>query len=205
MKQPTYFSLGFKPLKAGVRMYVPRDKHRNRRGYIVWEWWGHYLNPMTYWRWLKRFCQRGFYGYAECDYWSASGYLEEVILGVIRDLRANVHGFPCVLARYGPGEEQGDGPAEDGFERWTAILDEIIEGLEAARELEFEETVPEGVYSKGPWHFETCEDNPMLSRLVDESGHRFNRELYEEWQKPLLAKRKRAMLLLCKYWENLWD
>lgn len=204
--KPKHHSLGFGPLKSGYRMYVPRDKRTKEHGYIVWAWWGHYFNPMTYWRWIKRFCQRGFYGYADCDHWSADGYFEEVILGVIRDLKEHSHGWPSSLSRYGLFDERGENdPPEDGYERWLDILDEIIEGLEASRELCYEDNIPDGIYSSGPWHFEQCEDNPMLSTLVDESNHKFDKEAYDAYRAPLLKKRKRAMLLLCKYWESLWD
>ena len=57
--KPSYFSLGFNPLKASVRMYVPKDESSNKRGYIVWAWWGHYFNPMTYWRWLPHSLREG--------------------------------------------------------------------------------------------------------------------------------------------------
>lgn len=204
--KPRYFALGLNPLKPSVRMWVPKEDTGKKHGYVVWGWWWHWLNPVTYWRWLKRLCQRGYYGYAGCDHWSADAYLEEVMLGVFRDLRKYAHGYPASLARYGPFDEWHEGePVEDGFERWIAILDEIIEGLEASHELSAEETVPDGVYSKGPIVLEPDEDNPMLLKMVDKSGHQFNRELYEEWQAPLLKKRKRAMLLICKYWGSFWD
>ena len=190
---PKHYTLGFNSL---------------RPGYIVWCWpfWSHILNPLTYWRWLKRFCQRGFYGYAENDYWDGDSYLEEVMLGVITDLKKHTHSYPNSLADYKMGEDvEEDCPADTGFDKWQAVLSEITEGLEASRELIDEKTVPEGVYSDGPWHFEELEGEPRLSKMVDESNHTFDHERYKEWQKPLLAKRKRAMLLLVKHWGSFWD
>ena len=166
-------------------------------------WWKQYLNPKTYYRSIKHFCQRGVYGYADCDYWSADDYLENVMLGVIGGLKQHAHGYPDSLADYRFDDIMPEGAIDTGFEKWIAILNEITEGLEASRELVYEETIPDGIYSDGPWHFEDCGDG--TSKFIDESTHKFDKTAYEAWQAPLLIKRKRAMYLICKYWGSFWD
>ncbi len=187
-----HYLLGFEQLKSYSKPYY-------------WNWWMHFLNPKIYYHWIKSFCQRGFYGHADCDYWDANSYLETVMLGVITDLKKHAHGYPDCLANYTLSEDHiiPDNNADVGFEKWQVVLGEIIEGLEASNELRNETTIPDSVYSKGPWRFEELEDG--YCELIDESNHTFDRTAYELWQAPLLIKRKRAMLLIVKYWINLWD
>lgn len=195
MKQ-LHYTLGFQPLKSG---YVPFVSKPFR---IVWRYWGHYINPMTYLRWAGRLLKRGFYGYADNDYWDADSYVESVLLGVIRDLRANTHGYPNSVADYGINDTMPEGAVDTGFARWQAILDEIIEGLEAARELRLEETIPDGIYPTGH-EFVPSPDKPGMMTLT--SVGTFDREAFNAWEAPLIKKRKRAMLLLCKHWGSFWD
>jgi hypothetical protein len=168
-------------------------------------WWKHYFNPVTYFKAIKYFCQRGWRGYASCDYWDADSYFENVMLGVIKDLREHAHGYPESMADYGPGEDVPEGVEDTGFERWKAVLTEIIEGLEASQELRAETTVPKGVYSDEPFEWEPVEDNPDLMRLKETDTPRFNKELWEQWADPLRKKQRRAMHLLAKHWGSFWD
>ena len=195
-----HYSLGFNSINSGYRAFVGFRP--------VWGFWSNYFNPMTYLRWFGNFCHRGYYGYSRHDYWDGNNYLEQVILGVVRDLKKNTHGYPNSLADYKMGEEPEDpsAPADTGPEKWDAVLSEIIEGLEAAIELTQEVNIPDGIYGTGPTHFEDVEgSNGMLCTLVDDSPKPFDGDAYRAWQAPLLVKRKRAMLLLCRHWESLWD
>jgi hypothetical protein len=171
-----HYSLGFNLLNPQYKI-------------TYWKFWTHIFNPRTYWRWISNFCHRGFYGYSKEDYWNGESYLESVMYGIIKDLRENHIGYPSNLSE----------------ESWNSILDEIIEGLEAADELRMENTVPKGIYSEGPWKFVPCENNPEFYTMIDESNHVFDKEGYDKWQAPLLQKRKRAMLLICKHWLSFWD
>ena len=190
MKQ--HYTLGFEQLKSYSKPYH-------------WNWWKHFLNPKSYYHWIKCFCQRGFYGHADCDYWNANSYLETILLGVITDLKKHAHGYPnCLVDSLSEDHIiPKDANIDIRFEKWQGILSGIIEGLEASLELKQENTIPDGIYSKGPWKFELLEDG--YYELIDESHHVFDRTAYELWRAPLLIKRKRAMLLITKYWINLWD
>ena len=193
-----HYTLGLGQLKSGYRLFV---------GWCpVWEFWGHYINPLTYWRFVKWFCQRGWRGYAACDHWDADSYFEFIMLGVLSDLKKKTHGCPASLSDCDPLDESDYEKEDLGFERWGKILGEIIEGLEASIELKYEDTVPEGVYSNEPIAWKRVkEESDELWTMVETDTPRFNEELYERWAQPLRAKRKRAMLLICKYWGNLWD
>uniref|UniRef100_A0A6H2A2Q0 Uncharacterized protein n=1 Tax=viral metagenome TaxID=1070528 RepID=A0A6H2A2Q0_9ZZZZ len=67
---------------------------------------------------IKWFVQRGKRGWADCDVWGMDYYLVKVIHPMLRRLRKIAHGHPCGL----------DTPGE-----WDKILDEMIEGFEAAK------------------------------------------------------------------------
>ncbi len=168
---------------------------------FCWPWWKEYLDPRTYYKTVKYFCQRGYRGYADCDAWDAHNYLESVMLGVITELKENKQGCPSSFIL------SDDEPFEIGFNRWQAVLQEILDGLEASHELGAETTVPDGVYSDYLWEMEPCPDHPGFSQVkpLPDGASRFNAELYKEWQTPLIKKRKRAVYLINKYWENFWD
>lgn len=164
-----------------------------------WPWWKDYLSPSTYWRTLKYFCQRGYRGYADCDSWDANSYMESVVLGVVISLKKSKRGCPASLVL---SENE---PFEVSFARWQSILQEIIDGLEASYELQAEETILPGTYSEEPLEFEELPGQPQYLRIKPSDTPRFNSDLYEQWQAPLKKKKKRAIYLLHKYWENLWD
>lgn len=202
------FPFGFSMLRSHYRAFVGFRP--------VGGFWGHYFNPLTYINFVKYFCQRGWRGYADCDHWCACNYFEEVMLGVIRDLKAFQPGAPCTIQKYQPGEIPPEGYEDDSQERWQAILSEIIEGLEASLELESEETVLVGTYSDEPivWKKVQYNGQPCACKgkctcifwaIEETETPRFNQDLFEQWEAPLKKKKRRAMLLLCKYWENLWN
>ena len=189
--KPKHYTLGLFPLL-----------HNSYRRFC-WPWWKEYLNPSTYWRTVKYFCQRGWRGYADCDHWDADSYFEVVMLGVLGRLRDSDFGFPAHMSDFKMGE-QPEGAVDTGGDRWKAILTEIIEGLEAAVELRFEETVPKGTYSDAPLEWEAVEGSDLM-RMKATEVPRFNNDLYEQWAEPLRAKKKRAFELLIEHWGSFWD
>ena len=172
-----------------------------------WRWWKEYLNPKNYWLTVKYFCQRGWRGYASCDHWDADSYFEAVMLGVMKDLKEHSHGYPSSMADYKWDENPPEGVEDKGLEKWQAVLQEIIDGLAASRELAHKETVLPGTYSDEPVVFEEVPDsNGELFRMKDPlNGPRFNAELYEQWAEPLRKKKARAGYLLRKHWGSFWD
>lgn len=167
-------------------------------------WWKHYLNPKTYINAVKYFIQRGWRGYADCDHWDIDSYMETILLGTVKDLRKYAHGFPANLVS-DDATEVLNAEYVDGMTRWHGILDEIIDGLEASIDLRKEITIPKGVYSDEPFLFVPYKDNEELLQLAESDTPRFNKELYDEWAAPLKKRKRRALLLLAKHWESLWD
>jgi len=202
MKRQMHYSLGLYPLRGnGYRAFVGFRP--------VWAFWGHWINPLTYWRAVKYFCQRGYRGYADCDHWDMDSYLEHVMIGLLRDLKTHAHGYPDSLSRFDSQSRAIEDPdrLEDcpGFTRWQAILTEIIEGLEASQELRSESTVPEGVYSKEPIEWEKVEGSEDFWQMKETETPRFNRVLHDHWSAPLKKKCARAKTLLARYWGCFWD
>jgi len=175
---PNYWSLGVNPLKPHWNLFSSY-------------WWKDVLNPLKYCRYVKWFCQRGYRGYADCDHWSADSYLEEVMIGVLTDLRKYGHGYPDDLTP----------------EKWDEILGEIIDGLKAAQDIKDEITIPiDLVYPNhgNPIEFEDLGNG--FSRMTNTSDEPdFVPKEYEKWVAPLKAKRLRAGHLLTKYWTHFWD
>lgn len=192
-----HYSMGLYPLRSSsYRM-------------IYWGFWAHYLNPNTYWKTIKYFCQRGYKGYADCDHWDADSYMESVMLGVITDLKNKPCGFPSNLSDYPLWEETSEDKPDTGSDKWDSILNEIVEGLEAARELRMEDTLPEEVYPNShiPFKFKEVEGSNGELFEIDRPPDLiyFNADLYEQWEAPLKKKKKRAMLLLAKHWGSFWS
>ena len=202
MKPPTHFSLHLYPLRgSGYRAFVGCRP--------VWAFWGHWINPLTYYRAVKYFCQRGYRGYADCDHWAMDSYLEQVMIGLLTDLKKYAHGFPDSLSEHDPqsraivdSERIEDYP---GFIKWQAILSEIIEGLEASQELKNELTVPKGTYSEEPICWERVEGKEGFWQMKETDTPRFNKELHDQWSLPLKLKCLKAKALLARYWGSFWD
>ena len=194
-----HYSLGLFPLSD------------NAYSIKYWNWWKHWINPKNYYRTIKYFCQRGYRGYADCDSWDADSYMEAVMLSLLTRLQTTKHGYPSGLCTCKKQGDADDNWCEntvdcDGSEVWNSILQEIIDGLEASKELSNEETVLPGTYSDEPFEFEDVPGSNGLLRRIKETGvARFNNDLYEQWAEPLRKKEKRAMLLLCKHWGSFWD
>ena len=68
---------------------------------------------------VRRFIQRGRRGYADCDWYDMHSYLCSIILPMLRTMREKHMTYP------------GYGKASTP-EKWEALLDEMIEGWEAA-------------------------------------------------------------------------
>ena len=83
-------------------------------------WWRHYLRPRTWYNPFKYFIQRGLRGYAGCDHWSVDNYLNDLIPGLIRDLKNHLHSIPMGM----------------GVPEWEAILEEIAIGFEAGNKID---------------------------------------------------------------------
>lgn len=68
--------------------------------------------------------ERGMKGFAKSDVWGFNTYLAGVLAGGLTVLRDNLHGCPPELC-----SKDDETWADEGVERWRAILDEMIVGF----------------------------------------------------------------------------
>lgn len=87
------------------------------------------------------FFYRGKNGYSYMDAWSVDYYLCDVIIGLVKLLKTNLHGAPSNLF---------DNEAENPTWKWEEILDKIIEGFKAAHAL-LEMDYMDGCHSREEW------------------------------------------------------
>lgn len=142
--------------------------------YTIQNW---YKNLYGIFRWLKWCKQRAFRGYADCDLWGMDYYLVEVILPMLKDFKKNLHGYP------------GWGEASTS-EKWDSLIDEMIEGFEAAKRV--------------------CDDEYYKEVSGDSIEDIYNapREEIEEWNRLAKEDQKlfeKKMKVFTKWFFHLWD
>jgi len=85
----------------------------------VWYQTISFLDFKQHAREIRWFIQRGKRGYADCDWYDMHSYMCGIILPMLRTMRERHMTYPC----YGKVSTP---------EKWEALLDEMIEGWEAA-------------------------------------------------------------------------
>jgi hypothetical protein len=125
------------------------DDHKAQRGWLIarWEDWLYYplyrFFVWTIWERIrpgkfKHWYQRARYGYSYMDNWDTGSWLLDTIIPQLHWLRANKHGVPCSMFKTRDLDKEGiatKGGIIRGNKRFNLILDEMIEGLEAAQTL----------------------------------------------------------------------
>lgn len=154
------------------------------------DWSDYFSNPIKYalrtinnwcsnlchiFRWLKWCWQRAFRGWADCDWWSMDYYLVQTILPMLKALKENTISYP------------GSCPTP---ERWDELLDEMIEGFEAAKRV--------------------CEDEYYIEVSGDsiEAINNATSDEVKQWGKMSVADQKlfkKKMKIFMEYFFNLWD
>lgn len=100
-------------MKIKKRRIAFRGLGYNKK-YLLYHPWvivDHYLSQFRY------FIQRGLYGYADEDWWSLDGYLEQWMPSALKHLKYG-HGYP------------GIGSANT-YKKWQLIVQKMIDGFEA--------------------------------------------------------------------------
>jgi len=82
---------------------------------------------------IKYFIQRGKRGYSYRDVWSFYYYLTNVIIGGLKELQKNVHGFPGDLGNSKAIDFDGE---SKGTKKWKEIIGKIIWTFEAIKKIE---------------------------------------------------------------------
>lgn len=99
-------------------------------------------------------------GYSDCDVWGMNDFLLDIIIPMLKHLKANLKGHPVDLT----------------MKRWSAIIDIMISGFEAKKELfelTYTDTIP--------------------------------RDEWVAYSKEQERKFNEGMKYFTKYFNNLWD
>jgi len=75
--------------------------------------------------WVKNIPIRGLQGYCDDDLWGFSLYLSDILINGLTEFKDKEMGYPC----------KEDEDPEEAQKRWDEVLDEMIEGFKASREL----------------------------------------------------------------------
>ena len=107
------------------------DRLRDRPGRIFRRARGVRPRPI---RSARETYNRGRRGYTLSDTWSLDSYLTSWLPEAIEDLKNGTHGHPGGICDHRHDGTDDDTPC-DGMERWGSVLDQIRDGLLAARAL----------------------------------------------------------------------
>ena len=145
------------------------------------------------------------------DTWSMDHTLAYIIVPMLKQLKAEKHGAPCVHDDDVPDylkttaadpmtekqKEWGDVDSNH-FKRWDYILDEMIWAFdEHAKDDEpnFWIEEPVGMY------FEPCENNPKLTTIKHDKEGVFDSDAYNAYHE----RKANGFKLFGKYYQGLWD
>ena len=131
--------------------------------YAPLRWWKSFLYQP---RRFKYAMQRMWRGYGDNDVWDFDSYLSEVIIGGVKELRKWKDGHPAHLK---------------DVETWHKILDEIIDGFEA--------------------HKEMCSND----YFVEDSNGKYDKQNSKILEARMQKRFDKGMKLFHKYYFNLWD
>lgn len=135
---------------------------------------------------MKYFFQRGSRGYSDRDIWSFDYYLSKVICNGLKKLKKDCHGYP----------EELKTP-----EKWDKVLQVMIEGFEAAKELVSSDYLDECITG--------YEDKEMKqtdgSTFIMEDWPIIDMKKVMEKEKIRQDKADKALKLFAKWYFALWD
>lgn len=174
---------------------------------LCWPWFKYWIDPRSYYYWMKYKIQRAQRGWADCDVWSLDDYLTEWLPGALLHLKKTTHGVPNTMFtddELNHESPEGIGPnttsMDQAVAKWDATLDKMIAGFEAHRRL------IQCSYEKelGPWPTCTCADF-----LCSCEPHRTETSNHIQKMKPLeerdRAMFKEGMALFAEHFGSLWD
>ena len=126
---------------------------------------------------IKFFIQRGWRGWAECDWWEMHYYLTKITLSMLKELKKNSHGYPgCKNA--------------STSEEWDMRLDEMVEAFEAAKRV-----------SEDEYYKEVSGDS--LEAIRDATPKEIRKWGKLNWADQKLFKKK--IKVFNDWFFNLWD
>jgi hypothetical protein len=120
---------------------------------------------------IKWFFQRGRRGWADCDTWSIMDYLSRITPEMLRHMQENAHGYP------------GYGKART-FGRWIDLLEEMIEGWEAAQRVcedDYVDRVQPRWFEKGEKLTKKTLNKTMRMSKRDQKLFEAKMKIFVEW------------------------
>ena len=103
---------------------------------------------------IKKAYQRAARGYADEDIWSLDMYLAKWMPDALRQLKNQKHGIPIEFL--------------DSTEEWDVIMDTMIAGFEAARDIQ-------------EFNFETNQECEVLLDIWQKGGTLFVKHFFSLW------------------------
>lgn len=184
-------------------------------GYRVFTryWFKHWLNPGTYYYYVKYKIQRANRGWADCDIWSLDNYLAEWLPDALKRLKDIKHGTPMSMFPEEPEFIAEDGNPTDtaheiAIKNWDIALLKMIAGFEAYNRMQgspqsYEPEIGEFPHFK--WEFEDIGNG--FSRLKDQPQPELDAWMAKE--KPLVERDQKIWEegagLFIKHFGSLWD
>lgn len=143
------------------------------------------------------------------DTWSMDHTLAYIIVPMLKQLKVEKHGAPCVHDDDVPQELKSTSalPKENEydidsnhFKRWDYVLGEMIWAFEQHA---LDEDPNFWIEEPGRVYFEPSEDNPKISVMKHENGNAgvFDEEAYHAYQE----RKANGFKLFGRYYTGLWD
>ena len=164
-------------------------------------WWKHWLDPRTYYYYVKYKIQRANRGWANCDTWSLDNYLAEWLPDALRHLKKHKHGIPCGMftdADHGPDGNATDEGMINAEKRWDDVMDKMIDAFVAYNRM------TDGLYEDELGPYPLREDFwENINNPSEEERVRFNKsqELTKRDEKIF----EEGAELFIRHFGSLWD
>jgi len=146
------------------------------------------------------------------DTWSMDHTLANIILPMLKQLRDNKHGSPCVddedvprelwsIYAFPEKEYHVDG---NHFKRWDWVLDEMIFAFECKNDDSWQESFSSGEFDYKSVACEWDENGkPKLFNIVEGPNHTYKCDY--EGMRAVEERIQNGFRLFGKYYQNLWD
>lgn len=150
---------------------------------------------------IKWFIQRGKRGYADCDIWNFSGYLSNILVNGLKELKDQVHGHPISIdCSHHTVDIEGE---SKGTKKWKKIIDKMIWTFEVTNKILERDWIP--VFDE-KYRIELRDYVKRLNRrdkkpLFDDLPKR----KYHLMTKREMQKYNSGWKLFKDYYINLWD
>jgi len=141
---------------------------------------------------FKWFIQRGKRGYSDCDVWGFHHHMSTVILGGLKELRENLHGFPPEIT----------------FEEWKRILDEMIYTFQTLKDVDDEKTAmfdSQEYDEQRKWYDDMIKDTDVFSTWTDYDDPKFPKYPKHVMSLEDCQRYDKGWKYFKEYYFQLWD